>query len=61
MRARQDAENEGCGLRIKLRLNAAPELADLPWEFFYDGRDFLALSDDGIVFTSLRFGANFKI
>lgn len=45
MQARHDAEINGYGLRVKLRLNAAPELADLPWEFLYDGRDFLALND----------------
>lgn len=43
--ARQDAKQGGYGLRLKLRLTGAPELADLPWEFLYDGRDFLALSD----------------
>jgi hypothetical protein len=36
----------GPGLRIRLRLNDAPQLADLPWEYLYDagGRGFLALS-----------------
>jgi hypothetical protein len=36
------------GLRIRLRLADAPELADLPWEALYDAsRDrFLALSSD---------------
>ncbi len=43
--ARHDAEQEGFGLRIQLRLIGAPELADIPWEYFYDGREFLALSD----------------
>ena len=41
------AESDDAGLRIRLRLADAPELADLPWEFIYDrsaGR-FLALSD----------------
>ncbi|HEY0781984.1 MAG TPA: CHAT domain-containing protein, partial [Thermoanaerobaculia bacterium] len=34
------------GLRIRLRLNDAPELAELPWEYLYDdgGQGFLALS-----------------
>ncbi len=34
------------GLRIRLRLNDVPELADLPWEYLYDAsrQDFLALS-----------------
>jgi hypothetical protein len=36
----------GPGLRIRLRLNDAPQLAGLPWEYLYDadGRGFLALS-----------------
>ena len=28
--------SEGMGLRVKLRLQHAPELIDLPWEFLYD-------------------------
>lgn len=41
------AEGDDVGLRIRLRLADAPELADLPWEFIYDrgARRFLALSD----------------
>jgi chaperonin GroL len=40
-------EGDDVGLRIRLRLADAPELADLPWEFLYDrgARRFLALSD----------------
>ena len=40
-------ERTGEGLRIRLRLNDTPELADLPWEFLYaaDLGRFLALSD----------------
>jgi hypothetical protein len=36
----------GTGLRLRLRLTDAPELAGLPWEFLYDGRlnRFLAQS-----------------
>jgi hypothetical protein len=36
----------GPGLRIRLRLNDAPQLAGLPWEYLYDpdGQGFLALS-----------------
>jgi hypothetical protein len=36
----------GLGLRIRLRLNDVPQLADLPWEYLYDadGQGFLALS-----------------
>ncbi|WP_301113330.1 CHAT domain-containing protein [Microbacterium sp.] len=39
-------EAEDAGLRIRLRLTDAPELADLPWEFIYDpsAARFLALS-----------------
>lgn len=41
------AEADDVGLRIRLRLADAPELADLPWEFIYDrgARRFPALSD----------------
>jgi hypothetical protein len=37
---------QGAGLRLRLRLTDAPELADLPWEFLYDDRRsrFLAQS-----------------
>lgn len=40
------ADKEGKGLRIKLRLDEVPELADLPWEYLYDAtrENFLALS-----------------
>lgn len=44
MSARTEAEQKGYGLRVRLRLVGTPELADLPWEYLYDGRDFLALS-----------------
>ncbi|MCG8417649.1 MAG: CHAT domain-containing protein [Proteobacteria bacterium] len=39
-------ERPGTGLRIKLRLDDAPELGDLPWELLYDGTNerFLAKS-----------------
>jgi formylglycine-generating enzyme required for sulfatase activity len=43
--ARHDAERGGYGLRLQLRLSQVPELAGLPWEFLYDGRDFLALCE----------------
>src|SRR5262245_52698819 len=35
------------GVRLRFRLNKAPELADVPWEFLYDPslRRFLAQSD----------------
>ena len=45
-RARYEAARSGQGLRLQLRLAGAPELADWPWEFLNDGRDFLALSAD---------------
>lgn len=39
------AEEQGCGLRLKLRINA-PELACLPWELLFDVRqgEYIALS-----------------
>lgn len=42
----QDAEAQGKGLRIRIRLADAPALADLPWEYLYDpsAAHFLALS-----------------
>jgi hypothetical protein len=44
LKARHDASQENRGLRIQLRMANAPELADLPWEYLYDGRRFLGLS-----------------
>jgi hypothetical protein len=40
------AEGQGTGLRLRLRLSDCPELADLPWEYLYntDKRMFPALS-----------------
>ncbi len=40
------ADRRGAGLRIRLRLTGAPQLADLPWEYLYDGTraHFLSLS-----------------
>ncbi|MCC7162672.1 MAG: CHAT domain-containing protein [Anaerolineae bacterium] len=45
-RSRDAADNADKGLRIKLRLDEVPELADLPWEYLYDAtrENFLALS-----------------
>lgn len=34
------------GLRIRLRLNDAPELASLPWEYLYNKPNFFALSSE---------------
>ena len=31
-----EADRQGAGLRIRLRLTDAPELTDLPWEYLYD-------------------------
>jgi hypothetical protein len=47
-RSQDAAEDEAAGLRIRLRLADAPELANLPWEYLYDRtRDrFLALSTE---------------
>lgn len=47
-RSRDQAERENKGLRVKLRLNDVPELADLPWEYLYDAarQQFLALSKE---------------
>ena len=40
------SESQGAGLRIRLRFGNAPELADIPWEYLYDGgaNRFLTLS-----------------
>ncbi|MFQ5340095.1 MAG: tetratricopeptide repeat protein [Anaerolineae bacterium] len=45
-RSLNETDRQGVGLRIRLRLTGAPELADLPWEYLYDPalRRFLALS-----------------
>ncbi|MEO6397473.1 MAG: CHAT domain-containing protein, partial [Tepidiformaceae bacterium] len=42
------AERDGTGLRIRLRLSAAPGLVHIPWEFLFDPleRRFVALSVD---------------
>lgn len=39
-------EESGTGLRVRLHMKGAPELADLPWEYLYDAREnqFLSLS-----------------
>ncbi len=47
LRASLDMANiQGAGLRVRLHLFGAPELADLPWEFLYNSslNRFLALS-----------------
>lgn len=47
-RSRDAAERQDKGLRVRLRLNDVPELADLPWEYLYDSsrRAYLALSKE---------------
>jgi hypothetical protein len=42
----EEAERQGAGLRVRLRLADAPELADLPWEYLYNPslNRFLSLS-----------------
>jgi plastocyanin len=42
------ASSQEVGLRLRLRLNEVPELADLPWEYLWDPlhKRFLALSSD---------------
>jgi hypothetical protein len=43
-----EADKNGSGLRIRLRLSGTPELLDLPWEFLYNRslNRFLSLSVD---------------
>lgn len=45
-RSLDEAERSDQGLRIRLRLNEVPELANLPWEYLFNGRAdrFLVLS-----------------
>jgi hypothetical protein len=40
----EQADHQGCGLRIRLRLTDTPELGNLPWEYLYNNR-FIALSN----------------
>jgi hypothetical protein len=53
--ALDEAQRRGAGVRLRLRLTRAPELADLPWEYLYHPeRDlFLALSEATLVVRSL--------
>ncbi len=46
MSSHQEAEREGRGLRVRLRLADAPDLAGVPWEYMYGSAPsgFLALS-----------------
>ncbi|MGO9916531.1 MAG: CHAT domain-containing protein [Isosphaeraceae bacterium] len=47
LRSQSEATARGLGLRIRLRLTEAPEVAALPWEFLYDAvrNRFLCLSE----------------
>jgi formylglycine-generating enzyme required for sulfatase activity len=39
-----EAEAQNAGLRLRLRIADAPELNDVPWEYLYNGDEFLSLS-----------------
>jgi CHAT domain/FHA domain len=41
-----EASEAKMGLRVQLRIKDVPQLADLPWEFLYNGKNFLVLSSD---------------
>ncbi|MFT3860455.1 CHAT domain-containing protein [Micropruina sp.] len=45
-RSLDEADSQGKGLRVRLRLENAPQLADVPWEYLYPTglRQFLVLS-----------------
>ncbi|MFT3970953.1 MAG: CHAT domain-containing protein [Micropruina sp.] len=45
-RSLDEADAQGKGLRVRLRLGRAPQLADVPWEYLYPSslRQFLVLS-----------------
>ena len=45
-RSLDEADAQGKGLRVRLRLGRAPQLADVPWEYLYPAslRQFLVLS-----------------
>jgi CHAT domain len=47
LRSMDEADRQGAGLRVRLRLGDAPSLANIPWEFLYDSSSdgFLCLSD----------------
>jgi hypothetical protein len=46
MSSQYEAEQQGAGLRVRLRLTDTPELGDLPWEYLYNSalNRFLVLS-----------------
>ncbi|MBI4675322.1 MAG: CHAT domain-containing protein [Chloroflexi bacterium] len=55
LRTTQEAREQGKGVQIRLDLEEAPELGDLPWEFLYDrSRElFLNLAEETTVVRSL--------
>lgn len=40
-----DSYNSEQGISIKFRLSDTPRISELPWEFLYDGKTFVALSN----------------
>lgn len=40
-----DSFNSDQGIRIKFRLSDTPRISELPWEFLFDGKTFVALSN----------------
>lgn len=45
----ENARAQGARLRVRLRLDAAPDLARLPWEVMRSGSEFLTVTDDRFV------------
>ena len=56
LRSMDEAERRNQGLRVRLHLSDAPALANIPWEFLYDGASdtFLCLSDQTPVVRYLQ-------
>lgn len=52
----ENANTQGAGVRLRLRLDAAPALAALPWEYLYvrSEQQFLALSERTPIVRYLR-------
>jgi hypothetical protein len=49
-------QSEPPGVRIRVRLDKAPELADLPWEYLYKRQNFLILRDATPIVRHLNHG-----
>lgn len=49
-----DAAGEGKSIRLHLDFEQAPELMGYPWEFLYDGTDFLALSPNTLLVRRIQ-------